>query len=71
MRPSIIQFSLGTFLSIASFTVLAHPGHDHTALSSVAIHALTMLSILGVTIAAVAFIRRPEKHEQQQEHSDK
>ncbi len=71
MRTSIIQFSLGTVLSIASFTVLAHPGHDHTALSSSTIHALTMLSILGLTAAAVAFIRRPAQKKQQARHIER
>ena len=49
---------------IISPFVLAHPGHDHSALTSDAIHALFALSIISVVGLAVYLVA---KHRKQQE----
>ena len=67
MKSTQLKFATLSLLASASIAAQAHPGHDHSALSSGAIHSLTALAIIGVSVVTAVVLRKhlQRKHKQQ------
>lgn len=58
MKLSIQQTLVMLVTSVFAFAANAHPGHDHSAWSSPAVHAILYVSIAAVVIFAAVLARR-------------
>lgn len=58
MKSTQVKPAIVALLMSFSLGAQAHPGHDHLALSSFAIHSLTVLSIIAVGAFTVSMFRK-------------